>query len=54
MDEEVGVVMGPASGFEGEGVWTEEEWKDFRDMLQQRKSFMSTSATDLPGYSGDM
>eukprot|EP00854_Cymbomonas_tetramitiformis_P007166 gene7166-8545_t len=54
LDEELGMVFGPAAGFEGEGAWTKEEYEDFRTMLTQNKGFMSTSATDLPGYSGEM
>ncbi|KAK3253547.1 hypothetical protein CYMTET_37202 [Cymbomonas tetramitiformis] len=51
-DEELGAVMGPQAGFNGEGAWTDEEWQDLRSLLRREKGFMATSATDLPGYTG--
>ncbi|KAK3237163.1 hypothetical protein CYMTET_52743 [Cymbomonas tetramitiformis] len=53
-DEELDVIMGPQAGFNGEGAWTDEEWQDLRNLLLREKSFMATSATDLPGYTGEI
>ncbi|KAK3277467.1 hypothetical protein CYMTET_14527 [Cymbomonas tetramitiformis] len=53
-DEELDVIMGPQAGFNGEGAWTDEEWQALRDLLLREKSFMATSATDPPGYTGEI
>ncbi|KAK3270354.1 hypothetical protein CYMTET_21246 [Cymbomonas tetramitiformis] len=49
-EEELDVGMGPQTGFDGEGAWTDEEWEDLRSLLRREKGFMATLATDLPGY----
>ena len=52
LNEELGLIMGPREGSQGEGSWTEDEWEAFLAMLRKEKDFMSATATDLPGYTG--
>ncbi|KAK3234317.1 hypothetical protein CYMTET_55418 [Cymbomonas tetramitiformis] len=52
LNEELGLIMGPREGSQGEGSWTDDEWEAFLAMLREEKDFMSTTATDLPGYTG--
>ncbi len=52
LNEELGLIMGPREGSQGEGSWTEDEWEAFLAMLRKEKDFMSATATDLPGYIG--
>ncbi|KAK3284004.1 hypothetical protein CYMTET_8324 [Cymbomonas tetramitiformis] len=54
LDEELNVIMGSQAGFEGEGAWSDEEWNALRSMLKRMNGFMARTATDLPGYTGEI
>ncbi|KAK3241256.1 hypothetical protein CYMTET_48958 [Cymbomonas tetramitiformis] len=54
LDAELNVIMGPQAGFEGEGAWSDEKWNALHSMLRRTNGFMAITATDLPGYTGEI